>query len=157
MQTVEGDLVLKAIMGDVDVIIHACNCLNIMGAGLAKQIQTTFPEVLIQDKEYHNKCKKEKIEQLGTIDIVQSKELKLEIINCYTQKNIGYNRNTTYTDINAVESCMRHIQDKYVGNSKLIGIPYKFGCGLGRGDWPLIKEIIDKELSGLNYIYVKLI
>jgi len=156
MNIIEGDLVLKAVTGKLDVIIQACNCLNIMGGGLAKQIRLTFPEVFTQDKKYYLYCKENKIKQVGTIDVVSISNT-LEVVNCYTQEKIGYSKHTAYTDINAVESCMKHIQYKYVGSSKVIGIPYKFGCGLGGGDWDLIKEIIDKELAGLNYIYIKLL
>ena len=43
MQTVRGDLLALAIAGDFDVIIHGCNCLHTMSAGIAKSIKHQFP------------------------------------------------------------------------------------------------------------------
>ena len=41
---VRGDLIKLALAGKFDVIIHGCNCMRAMGAGIAKGIKATCPE-----------------------------------------------------------------------------------------------------------------
>ena len=39
MKDIEGDLLLLALAGHFDVIVHGCNCQCTMGAGVAKAIK----------------------------------------------------------------------------------------------------------------------
>jgi hypothetical protein len=49
MKKVRGDLIDLALKGDFDVIVHGCNCLNAMGAGVALTIKKVFPEAYAAD------------------------------------------------------------------------------------------------------------
>jgi len=42
LHAIKGNLITLAKKGEFDVIVHGCNCLNVMGAGIAKQIKKTF-------------------------------------------------------------------------------------------------------------------
>jgi len=44
-----GDLLDLASNGELDVIIHGCNCFNTMGAGIAKLIKSRWPEAYQAD------------------------------------------------------------------------------------------------------------
>ena len=39
---VDGDLIKLAKVGKFDVIVHGCNCLSTMGAGIAPQMAAAF-------------------------------------------------------------------------------------------------------------------
>ena len=36
---------------EVDIILHGCNCFNTMGAGIAAQIASNFPDAKLADDE----------------------------------------------------------------------------------------------------------
>ena len=42
MKEIQGDLIKLAIAGEFNVIAHGCNCMQNMGAGIAKQIAKKF-------------------------------------------------------------------------------------------------------------------
>ena len=47
MKIVKGDLLQMGKDGTFDIILHGCNCFNTMGAGIAAQIATKFPDAKI--------------------------------------------------------------------------------------------------------------
>ena len=51
MQLYYGNLLEMAKNGEFDIIIHGCNCLHTMGAGIAKYIKQDFPEAFQADKK----------------------------------------------------------------------------------------------------------
>ena len=59
---IDGDLVKAK---DIDIFVHQCNCFATMGAGIARQIATAYPEVKEADRQ--NFKKKGAYGQLGTI------------------------------------------------------------------------------------------
>ena len=52
MKTVKGDLI--KLSGDnenvFNIIVHGCNCFNVMGAGIAPQIAKAYPEAWEADQ-----------------------------------------------------------------------------------------------------------
>jgi len=67
-QEIEGDLIKLAKQGEFDVITHGCNCHNIMGAGIALQMDRACGQG-------HNASRNEKTWILD-IDEVYSPELE---------------------------------------------------------------------------------
>ena len=63
MKIVRGDLIKLALAGQFDVIVHGCNCMCAMGAGIAKGIKATFPEAYAADCATPRGAR----EKLGTI------------------------------------------------------------------------------------------
>ena len=49
-KVITGDLIQFAKEGKFDVIVHGCNCMCRMGAGIAKQIKEDFPEAWVADQ-----------------------------------------------------------------------------------------------------------
>lgn len=149
MNIIKGDLVKLFSMGTFDVIIHGCNCLNTMGAGIAKQIKERYPEAYQADLRT---IKGDKT-KLGTFTFAgHLKESKNNfIINAYTQYDYrGYKP----VDYRAIESVFIKLNDWYVLKDKRIGIP-KIGAGLAGGDWDVIKEIIDRVTPNLDITLVE--
>ena len=135
MKNVRGDLLKLALDGEFDVIAHECNCWCNMGSGIARQIKQQFPEAAKADKRTKNGSKK----KMGTCSVV--KQHGVYVVNAYTQFMYGSGVNVNYT---AIRKCMKYIKEHFSGQR--IGLP-KIGCGLARGDWNIVKLIIEEELE----------
>lgn len=163
MKIVEGDLIQLAKEGHFDVITHGCNCFCTMGAGIAVAMRENFKcnEFPMEAPEYRGD-----INKLGTIDyqiqnLVLSKPIKLKnlnllapdfggfplaVVNSYTQYHYGSNHidgKEKPFDYDAITLCMRKINHIFKGKS--IGLP-KIGCGLARGEWSVVQQILEREL-----------
>lgn len=149
MKEIRGDLIKLANEGKFDVIIHGCNCMCTMGAGIAKAIKQKWPVVYIVDK----KTNKGDIRKLGTYSYAvihrEGFDTDLTIVNAYTQYKYG--RDRPHVDYIAIQKVFQEIKRNFSG--KRIAYP-KIGAGLAGGDWKKIKEIIDTELKGEDHTLV---
>jgi len=147
MKAMQGDLVNLARAGFFDVIIHGCNCFNVMGRGIAKTIRETFPEAYAAD------CKTLRGDRskLGTYShaIIRCGAHHLTVVNAYTQFNYGGEKPNA--DYDAIRSVFRAIKRDFAGSR--IGYP-QIGAGLARGDWDTIAAIIREELKGEDHTVV---
>jgi len=158
-QEVTGNLIKMALEGQFDVIVHGCNCHSVMGAGLAPQMAKVFGCDAFEMEQWGST-----IEKLGNIDYqtfaltdagplnVYYFEINIEypeltVVNAYTQYNYGKNHKDGSfrpADYEAITLCMRKMNSVFKG--KHIGLPL-IGAGLAGGDWEIIKNIIQTELS----------
>ena len=69
----------------LNVFIHAANCQNVMGKGIAKAISTAYPEVARAD----NATKAGDKSKLGSYTYARIKE-NVVIVNAYSQYNYGW-------------------------------------------------------------------
>jgi len=150
MKYENGDLIKKAINGQFEVIVHGCNCFNVMGAGIAKQIKFAFPEAFKID----SMTKKGDAQKLGKCSLVKIKNNggnSIIVVNAYTQYYYGKQQkiNTYYS---AIKNCMIWIRKNLSG--KKIGMPL-IGAGLGGGDWNIISNIIEEELEDEDVTIVR--
>jgi O-acetyl-ADP-ribose deacetylase (regulator of RNase III) len=124
------------------IIVHGCNNVGVMGAGIAREIKQTYPEV-------YAVYKKESSDYglvLGTIsacavvenDLINDKKI---IVNAITQSLGGTGRQVSY---DAIEHCFINVVklQKSMKNNLPIVFP-KIGAGLGGGNWDIIEKIID--------------
>jgi O-acetyl-ADP-ribose deacetylase (regulator of RNase III) len=161
LKYIDGNLITLALEGKFDVIAHGCNCFCQMKSGIAPQMASTFG---CNDFNLEQKWFAGDINKLGQIDYrelfiydgevryypdyLATKTSKLIVINAYTQ--FYYNGNNPNkakapVDYDAITLCMRKIKHKF--NGLKIGLP-KIGSKLAGGDWNIISNIIDTELSG---------
>lgn len=49
MTIIEGNLIELTKKGYFDVIVHGCNCFNMMGSGIARKIAINFPMAMDAD------------------------------------------------------------------------------------------------------------
>ena len=135
----QGDLLEN--LGDLDIVVHGCNCFCTMGKGIAKSIKSRFPGAYLAD----TLTEKGNIDKLGTWSQWFDIESETLILNAYTQyqyhKVPGTPGNLFRYD-KFTEIC-RSINKTWPGSK--IGLP-KIGAGLAGGDWDKIKEIIKTEL-----------
>ena len=145
MNIIKGDLIKLAKEREFDVILHGCNCFNVMGAGIARQIAKEFPEAYAIDKMT---CKGDvyKLGYLTSATLFVNKQ-PLTICNLYTQYRSGNN-----FDEASLEGCLDKVR-KWFYNQR-IGYP-KIGCGIGGGDWERVKYIFDYKLRGMDHTLVE--
>jgi O-acetyl-ADP-ribose deacetylase (regulator of RNase III) len=148
MQKIKGDLIQLALEGEFDVIIHGCNCFCTMGAGIAKQIKSTFPEAYQADLQ----TEKGNQSKLGDISWtkVETSKGELIIVNGYTQ--FHWKGNGRKVDYDAVRAVFQKVKQQFSG----FRIAYPaIGAGLAGGDWAIISAIIAEELNGEDHTFVE--
>jgi O-acetyl-ADP-ribose deacetylase (regulator of RNase III) len=144
-QEIEGDLIKLAKEANFDVIVHGCNCMSTMGAGIAPQMAKAFG---VDEYPLESFTRKGDINKLGQIEWFIEREGPIPfVVNAYTQYNYGKNHTDGVAnpfDYVAFTLCMRKMNHIFKG--KHIGMP-KIGAGLAGGDWQFIQQIIVRELK----------
>ena len=148
MRVIQGDLIKLAKAGEFDVIVHGCNCMGAMGAGIAKAIRAEFPAAYTADAE----TTKADRSKLGSITFARAQigDRDLTVVNGYTQ--FDYRGSGVLVDYDALRSVFRTLKRQFSG--KRIAYPL-IGAGLAKGNWEVIAQIIDEELSGENHTLVR--
>ena len=143
-----GCIIEAAKSGEINVILHCCNCFHTMGAGVAKAIKEEWPGAFQADL----KTPRGDRSKMGSYSYHQQGELV--IINLYAQYRYSRLRKQSLEypplrwALRSVAERLRAWQEK--GVDVRIGYPL-LGCGLAGGNWDLVKEIIDEQLEGLNH------
>ena len=140
-----GDLITDS---KVDVICHQTNCQGVMGAGIAKQIYGTYPRVFEQYQLFCSAKRASGSSPLGSCQLVFTDETKTRIVaNLFGQEHYG--RNKRQTDYVALQNALRLLaNNRFLRERKLsLGFPYLIGCALGGGDWNIVYQMIERELS----------
>lgn len=124
------------------IIVHGCNAQGKMNSGVAKAIRNRFPEAY---KDYMNMYSSAGL-QTGK-NIYTNVEDKL-IVSAITQEYYGYD-GKQYVSYHALKLCLEAL-DFYIQrndyNNPTIAMP-KIGCGLGGGDWDIVKTIVETALK----------
>lgn len=142
---VYGNLITLAKNGEFDVIVHGCNCLSNMGAGLAPQMADAFGCDQFEMEKWG-----QDIQKLGCIDwenfVIGKNSIwnlknsdnkendpELSVVNAYTQYKYGRNHKDGIfrpIDYDALTLCFRKMNVIFKG--KHIGVP-QIGAGLAGG------------------------
>lgn len=154
---------MKIQVGDLfkakeSVLIHGCNCFNVMGAGVASQVKKLYPGAYFQADLYTKSGDKSK---LGTYSAWTGRhcfyEQLITIVNAYTQyETWGMNGDYSVSpiDYDALERVMISIKNDFKDQS--IAMP-KIGAGLAGGDWNKIMEILTRVFEGKEDVTVYLL
>ena len=121
------------------VICHQVNCQGLMGAGVALQIRTKWPNVYTSYVEF---CKTIPIwDRLGRCQIVGI-EGNRYVANLFGQNDVGTDR--MKTEYPALKSALIELKGFCVLEADIasVAIPFKIGCGLGGGNWDKVMSII---------------
>ena len=131
----QGDLVAMGKANEFDIIVQGCNCFNVMGSGIAKQIRAEFPDAWLADQHTlagdRNK--------LGTFTIGMSG--RLVILNAYTQYSTARFQGDDVFEYNSFPLVLERIAERF--GKYRIGLPM-IGMGLAGGDPERILPAIDK-------------
>jgi len=151
----------------INCIAHSCNCQNVMGGGIAKQIKDRFPQAYEADTEFHNKEYNDGGGWKGAIGQYSKAVFKTmflpnstgTIYNLYTQS--GYSTSKREVNYEYFWRAMKAMQEDLLFNQhelgvpQVIGLPYGISCGLAGGNWKIIKAIIeDIFLDSLIECYI---
>ena len=131
----DGDLVADT---SITVFCHQCNSFGVMGAGIAKQIALTYPEVKEKDRITFQHYGPDGM--FGNTMPVLTSDGRW-CINMYSQYHYGRGCMTNYEKF---EKCLntlaRWLSDK--PSDWTVGFPYLIGCGLAGGDWNIIEPLL---------------
>jgi O-acetyl-ADP-ribose deacetylase (regulator of RNase III) len=125
MKTVKGDLLALAKEGKFDIIVQGCNCHNVMGAGIARQIRDEFPDAWLADQQTLKGDKN----KLGHYSMGIGG--RLVIINAYTQYNTASRAGEDVFDYHACYEVLQKLSERF--GKWRIGLPM-IGMGLAGGD-----------------------
>jgi O-acetyl-ADP-ribose deacetylase (regulator of RNase III) len=130
MLIIKGNVIHMAESGQFDVLVHGCNCMNIMGAGVARQVRSVFPAAYAADQAYSTKSH----DMLGTYSSAEVPLFgllgkKLTVVNAYTQFAPGGGEDVF--DYGAFADVLEKLHEDFP--DKVIGMP-AIGCGLAGGD-----------------------
>lgn len=138
----DGDL-LKA---TEDIICHQCNTDGVFGGGLAYQIKQKYPFAEKEAIEYVKNCNKFNFKLIGThircwdSTVSHYSYGMKQIANCFTQ-NEDYT-----TNLEAIRDVFKNILEYAKRFNETVGIPYKYGCGIAKGNWQEVEKLFE-ELS----------
>ncbi len=139
-------------IADNCLLLHQVNCRGVMGAGLAKQIRSAFPEVY---NSYMAACRLlPDGSALGQVDYTSAYYNKKRVLVCSCFGQDRYGRDKQYTDYNALRQCFKTIAQESKPSETIL-IPKYIGCGLAGGDWNTVKNIIQEELNDFNVTLVE--
>jgi O-acetyl-ADP-ribose deacetylase (regulator of RNase III) len=133
----------------INAIAHSCNTLNVMGAGIAKQIADRYPSALEADCYAHHRQENKLGEYSYTfVNVGDGNEYphqqfglnqrRCEIYNLYTQKNVGRGKQVSY---DALYDAFQKLRTECDGNT-VLGLPYGISCGLAGGSWNIVNSMI---------------
>lgn len=131
------------------ILAHQVNTEGVMGAGIAKVIKEKYPGVY---SLYREECLKKTFDQLmGTIQVFEilpnnSEEKSKKIANLFAQSIERTSKYGCYTDYDALRQCFCILN----GIGESVAVPYLIGCGLGGGDWEIVKKIIEEECKDID-------
>ena len=156
----------------INVIAHSCNCQNVMGAGIAKQIKDRYPQAFEADHERWSNEYNEGGNWSCQIGGYSKAEIKTKfsnlthgrlghvtIYNLYTQS--GYSTKSRQVNYEYFWKALKAMQEDLLfiqhetGNRQVLGLPYGISCGLAGGNWKIIKAMIeDIFLDSLIETYI---
>ena len=131
------------------VICHQVNCMGAAG-GLAGAIFRKYPTAHNQYKITVQSFLNDWL-PLGTTDLIEV-ENNLLVANMFAQYEYG--TESRKTEYGTFRMCIRDLISNIHWQKNPIDkiyFPYGIGCGLGGGDWEIVREIIKYEFTDYKY------
>lgn len=144
LRVLRGDAIAALRGRQVEVVVHQVNLAGVMGAGIALQIKRQYPDVF---REYQTALERGEL-VLGGVQFVTVGPRQW-VANLAGQRGFGLSaRQTDYAalrmGLHTVAAFARQTLHGDLGCR--VGIPYGIGCGLGGGEWSVVREIIRAEI-----------
>lgn len=143
MEIVKGNLLDLADAGEFDVITHGCNCLCVMGAGIALPISKRYPAAYEADM----RTERGDYNKLGNFTyakiITKTDPIRsFTVVNAYTQYTC-FHEDPNH-DLFEYEAFMLILQKMHrmFGPNIRYGFPL-IGCGLARGNKEVVMQILE--------------
>ena len=141
---------LKHIKGDVrkpigtgdKIIIHCCNDIGVMGAGVAAAIAQKWSIVKKQYLQWHRSNKGFK---LGNVQFVKVED-DILVCNMIGQRHIRTKGKVAPIRYGAISKCLEKVKDGALKTNASVHCPYLMGCGLAGGSWSRIESMLQEIL-----------
>ena len=132
------------------LIVHGCNALGIMGAGLALQVKAKSIKAFnLYSEECSNITDRSKL--LGTYTHAREPDLNLTIVNAILQLYIGTSeRQVNYEAVAKVFERISNVMLEHPDREFYLAIPKNLGCGLAGGNWNIVLSIILETLKPID-------
>ena len=132
---------------NVSAIAHVCNCMGVMGSGVALAVRTRYPEAFAAykkaEKDFFFGLK------LGTISVAKIRNDK-RIYNLHAQGSFG-NDGQRYLDYEALYKSLDLVcDDMNFEGLKTLGIPYKMGSDRAGGNWNIVLTMAYEIFTPFN-------
>lgn len=136
---------IKYVKGDLfttkaDVIVHGCNCLHTMGAGVAAIVKRDYPEAYQADRKFSKFGDPDKLgsyTKWSGPHVLYNNQI-ITIVNLYTQ--FFHDAALKPFDYTAFVKGFKKVLEDFPDAA--IALP-KIGAGLAGGDWKVIAAIIN--------------
>ena len=157
IKIIDGDL-FENIMPH-SIILHQTNCIGQAGAGIAQEIKNRYPGWF---DSYAEHCRQNRPESLlGTFHTYDMPGSDLKICSVFGQNGIGKeHRQTDYCAWKAAlpEIVLQLDTRHAAGDIWTVRAPYGIGCGLGGGDWRIMKDLFEyyAGYSPVDFMFYRL-
>lgn len=122
----QGDLLAS----DCHIIVHQCNCMGVMGAGIARQIKQHYSKAYYADRNYSIPIGSR--DRLGNYS--RARHRGKIIINLYSQYAFGSGLQTDYNAMReGLTKLFDDLSEQDPGKELKLGMPYLIGAGLTGG------------------------
>ena len=143
-----------------DIICHQVNEYGVMEAGIAKQIKEKYPKAFA---DYTKAIKDAKSKGKNLPLLALSKQPNgIVVANMFTRSNgktdLELLRHATVLlamqilDLFITKLKFNEITGVFFDRPFRVGIPYKYGCGIAKGDWESVLKIWEEVFGELEYI-----
>lgn len=140
---------VKEMTGDLlrdgtGILCHQVNFQGVMGGGIAYSISKILPTK--EYDKYRRYCLIHGAGAMGKVLWLHLPATGRVIANMFSQRD--FSTAGDLTDYAAMEKCFRSIRTYALRYKLPVYIPGYIGCGIARGDWNRVKEIIDRVFDG---------
>lgn len=134
---------------DAEALVNAVNTVGVMGAGIARQFKSTFPEMY---EVYKRDCERGAV-QLGKVHVVlvETKKGSKYVINFPTLAH-WQDKSKLENIASGLDDLIRVIKEKGI---KSIAIP-PLGCGVGGLNWDDVRQLIEEKFRMVKHVTVHL-
>lgn len=147
LKHIKGNLIDLAEAGHFDVIVHGCNCQNVMGSGIAKELRARHPGVFDADTKAAQQWQ-HPIAKLGNFSIYSTQaNHPFVVINAYTQVHY-LPRGVDHFEYESFYLILRKLS---ILGSVRFGFPY-IGMGLAGGDETKILKLLEDFAKSVSAV-----
>lgn len=123
------------------ILIHCCNDIGLMGAGVAKAISNKWPIVKSQYRKWYKVGKGFK---LGNVQFVKVTD-DIVVGNMIGQKGIKSLNGMPPVRYSAIAKCLEKVAKAAISNKASVHCP-RFGSDLAGGKWEEIEKLLREKI-----------
>lgn len=159
-----GDATKPVIEQNSRIIVHICNDVGAWGKGFVLAIEKEYPIAKTYYKQWYNNHFNKvnssatpfKLGEVQIIPVESKPDGTIYVANMIAQHNIYSKKGVPPIRYKALKKCLKKVKDfanVTIEQPTTIHMP-KIGCGLAKGDWNIIGNIIKTTFTNIPvYIY----